>query len=81
MQGANAAAAEEGITVDMNYSWEYGATFSASTELQTMISGWYANGTEIVFACGGSMFQSIAAAASANDGYVIDVYKRQRQPT
>ena len=73
VQGANAAAEELGVTVDMNYSWEYGATFSASTELQTMISGWYANGTEIVFACGGSMFQSIAAAASANDGYVIGV--------
>ena len=73
VQGANAAAAELGITVDMNYSWEYGASFSASPELQTMISGWYANGTEIVFACGGSMFQSIAAAASANDGYVIGV--------
>ena len=73
VQGANDAAKELGITVDMNYSWEYGATFSASTELQTMISGWYANGTEIVFACGGSMFQSISAAASANDGYVIGV--------
>ena len=73
VQGANAAAAELGITVDMNYSWEYGSNFSASPELQTMISGWYANGTEIVFACGGSMFQSIAAAAAANDGYVIGV--------
>ena len=60
-------------TVDMNYSWEHGATFSASPELQTMINGWYANGTEIVFACGGSMFQSISAAASANEGYVIGV--------
>ena len=73
VQGANAAAEELGVTVDMNYSWEYGASFSASAELQTMISGWYANGTEIVFACGGSMFQSIVAAASANDGYVIGV--------
>ena len=73
VQGANDAAKELGTTVEMNYSWQYGATFSGSTELQTMISGWYANGTEIVFACGGSMFQSIAAAASANDGYVIGV--------
>ena len=73
VQGANAAAAELGVTVDMNYSWQYGATFQASTDLQTMISGWYTNGTEIVFACGGAMFQSIAAAASANDGYVIGV--------
>ena len=73
VQGANDAAKELGTNVEMNYSWQYGATFSGSTELQTMISGWYANGTEIVFACGGSMFQSIAAAASANDKYVIGV--------
>ena len=72
-QGANDAAKEMGKTVDMNYSWEYGSSFSASPELQTMISGWYANGTEIVFACGGSMFQSVAAAAAANDGAVVGV--------
>ena len=73
VQGANAAALEKGVTVDMNYSWQYGSNFSASTDLQTMINGWCVNGTEIVFACGGSMFQSIVAAASANDGYVIGV--------
>ena len=73
VQGANAAAAELGITVDMNYSWEYGASFSASQELQTMASGWYETGTEIIFSCGGSMFQSIAAAASANDAAVVGV--------
>ena len=73
VQGANAAALEKGVTVDMNYSWQYGSNCSASTDLQTMINGWYVNGTGIVFACGGSMFQSIVAAASANDGYVIGV--------
>ena len=72
-QGANAAAKELGITVDLKYSWQYGASFSASAELQTMISGWYETGTEIVFACGGSMFSSIAAAASANDAAVVGV--------
>ena len=73
VQGADAAAKELGITVDMNYSWEYGASFQASPELQSMASGWYETGTEVIFACGGSMFQSIVAAASANDGYVIGV--------
>jgi len=73
LQGINAAAAELGVTVDVNFSWQYGAAFQASPDLQTMINGWYANGTEIVFACGGSMFQSISAAASANSGYVIGV--------
>ena len=73
VQGASAAAAEMGVKVEMNYSWLYGASFSASTELQTMASGWYENGTEVIFACGGNMFQSVAAAAAANDGAGVGV--------
>ena len=73
VQGAQAAAAELGITVDMKYSWQYGSSFSASPELQTMLDGWYFNGTEVIFACGGSMCQSAFAAAGANDGVVIGV--------
>ena len=72
-QGANAAAKEMGINVELKYSWQYGASFSASPELQTMIKGWYETGTEIVFACGGSMFSSIVAAAAENEGYVVGV--------
>ena len=72
-QGANAAAKELGVEVELRYSWQYGASFSASSELQTMIAGWYQSGTEIVFACGGSMFQSIVAAAAAADKYVVGV--------
>lgn len=61
------------VQVEMNYSWQYGSSYSASPELQTMCNGWYENGTEVIFSCGGSMFQSVAAAASANDGYVVGV--------
>ena len=73
VQGAAAAAAEMGVHVEMNYSWLYGASFSASPELQTLANGWYEAGTEAIFACGGSMFASVSAAASANDGAVIGV--------
>ena len=73
VQGANAAAAAKGVNVEIKYSWEYGASFSASPELQAMADGWYVNGTEVIFACGGSMFSSITAAAAANDGLVIGV--------
>ena len=73
LQGASAAAKELGVEVEVNYSWQYGSAFQASPELQGMINGWYTNGTEIVFACGGSMFASVSAAASANDGYVVGV--------
>ena len=73
VQGANEAAAEKDVQVNVNYSWQYGSNFSASPELQTMATGWYQQGTQVIFACGGSMFQSISAAASANDGAVIGV--------
>ena len=73
LQGAEAAAAELGVKVDMNYSWAYGSSFSASPELQAMATGWYTNGTEVIFCCGGSMFQSVSAAASAEDGLVVGV--------
>ena len=73
VQGADAAAKELGVKVEMNYSWLYGSSFSASNELQTMAAGWYQTGTEVIFACGGAMFQSISAAASAEDGAVIGV--------
>ena len=72
-QGAQAAAAVKGVQVELKYSWAYGASFSASTELQTMAAGWYQNGTEVIFACGGSMFASISAAADAEDGKVVGV--------
>jgi basic membrane protein A len=73
IQGANKAAAELGRQVDIKFTWAYGASFSPSAELQTLISGWYETGTEVVFSCGGSIFDSITAAASANDGAVIGV--------
>ena len=72
-QGANAAAAEMGKQIELNYTWLYGASFSASPEMQTLANGWYENGTEVIFAAGGSIFQSIAAAASANDKFVVGV--------
>ena len=73
VQGAQAAAAELNKNVEINYTWLYGASFAASPELQTLCNGWYENGTEVIFSCGGSIFQSITAAASANDGKVIGV--------
>ena len=71
--GAEAAAAAKGVKVEMNYSWAHGAAFSGSPELQTMATGWYLNGTEVIFCCGGSMFNSVVAAADAEDGKVVGV--------
>ena len=73
IQGANDAAKAKGINIEMNYSWQYGAAFAASPEHKAMLAGWYSTGTEVVFACGGSMCQSAFAAADENGGKVIGV--------
>ena len=73
VQGAQAAAAELGVQVDMNYSWLYGATFSDSPELTTMLEGWYESGIEVIFPCGGPMYKSAFAAASANEAWALGV--------
>ena len=71
VQGANAAAVELGTPIEINYT--YGGQFFGDANITAKMEGWYTTGTEIVFACGGSMFQSVAAAASAEDGKVVGV--------
>ncbi len=72
-QGANDAAAAKGETVEMRYSWEHGANYTASPDLQAMLSGWYNAGTEVIFVAGGSMFNSGDAAAQAAEGKLVGV--------
>ncbi len=73
IQGANVAAKELNITIDMKYSWLHGSTFSGSAELKAMLEGWYSSGTQVVFSCGGSMCTSAFDAAANNGGKVIGV--------
>ncbi|MBR0267599.1 MAG: BMP family ABC transporter substrate-binding protein [Clostridia bacterium] len=73
VQGAQAAAAELGVQVEMLYSWLYGGSFSASPELETMLNGWYENGTEVIFPCGGAMYLSCFSAAAANEAWALGV--------
>lgn len=72
-QGANAAAEAKDVDVEMRYSWEHGSSFSDSPELTAMLKGWYEAGTEAIFMCGGSMFNSGKEAAEAAEMYLIGV--------
>ncbi|MBQ7408040.1 MAG: BMP family ABC transporter substrate-binding protein [Clostridia bacterium] len=71
VQGAQAAALVKDVNVDVKFSFLHGNNFSASAELQAQINGWYTTGTEVVFACGGSMFESVKAAAEGHEGAKI----------
>ena len=71
VQGADAAAKELGITVEMKY-W-YSAAFWPTDEIKAKMDSWYAEGTEIVFSAGGGILYSCLAAAEEGNGKVIGV--------
>ena len=72
VQGADAAAKEIGAT-DVNIKYWYSGGFAATDEVKNKMDGWYSEGTEVVFACGGPVCVSCAAAAQANGGKMIGV--------
>jgi len=75
IQGAEVAAAELELTAgDVTIKYYYAGVFAGSDALETKMDGWYAAGTEIIFACGGKLYTSVVAAAGATaDGKVIGV--------
>ena len=66
VQGADAAAKELGITIDMNYI--YGGLFYGTADITAVMDTWYAAGTEVVFSCGGGIFTSAVDAAKKVEG-------------
>lgn len=72
IQGADYAAKEMGIT-DLDLKYHYTGGFSATPEVQSMAASWYQAGTEVIFACGGAVGNSVMAAAEAADAKVIGV--------
>ena len=71
MQGVDAAAKELGITVDLKYA--YGNQFYGDGDITAAMDTWYQGGTEIVFACGGGIYNSAAEAAAKVGAKVIGV--------
>lgn len=73
LQGIDAAAklleAEKEIRVDY---W-YADTFLADPEIEEVSAGWYRDGTEVIFACGGPLYRSVLAGAEQFDGKLIGV--------
>jgi basic membrane protein A len=71
-QGAEYAAADMGIdAIELKY--HYTGNFDATPENQTMAASWYGAGTEVIFAAGGKVGNSVMAAAEAADAKVIGV--------
>ena len=71
VQGADAAAAELGQNIEINYF--YGGQFYGDANITSRMEGWYSNGTQVVFACGGGIYTSAVEAALKSNGYVVGV--------
>ena len=71
VQGVDAAAKELGIQAELKYV--YGGQFSGDADITAVMDTWYSNGTEVVFACGGSIWSSAAESAKKYGGKVIGV--------
>lgn len=72
VQGAEYAAIEMGLdSVEIKY--HYTGDFDATPKNQTTAATWYADGTEVIFAAGGKVGNSVMAAADAAGAKVIGV--------
>ena len=72
VQGVDAAAAELGLT-DVAVKYAYGNQFYGDADITAYMDTWYANGTEVVFACGGGIFTSAGESAKKYGKKVIGV--------
>lgn len=73
-QGADAAAKELGLakgSLDLKYT--YVGNFDATPDNQAKAASWYNEGTEVIFACGGAVGNSVMKAAEAAGKKVIGV--------
>ncbi|MCR4723574.1 MAG: BMP family ABC transporter substrate-binding protein [Eubacteriales bacterium] len=75
VQGAEAAANEMGLGAgDVSIKYWYCGGFAPTDDIKVKMAGWYSDGTEVVFACGGGIYASaVAAAQESSTGKVIGV--------
>ncbi|MCR5467619.1 MAG: BMP family ABC transporter substrate-binding protein [Lachnospiraceae bacterium] len=68
VQGCNDAAVAMGIADQVNVNYVYGGQFYGDDAITAVMDTWYANGTQVVFACGGGIWTSAGDAAVKVDG-------------
>lgn len=71
LQGIDDAAEvlEVGDEIEVEY-W-YADTFSPNRQIEEVAAEWYQDGVEVIFVCGGSLYQSVLASAETGDGMMI----------
>lgn len=71
LQGIDAAADFLEISDEVQAEYWYADTSSPSEKVEEMSLEWFKAGTEIIFVCGGMLYQSVLPAAEAYNGMLI----------
>lgn len=71
VQGADVAAAEMGVKANVKYA--YANQFFGDADITAAMDTWCLDGTQVIFACGGGVYTSVAEAASKTGSKVIGV--------
>lgn len=72
LQGIDDAVQDTGME-DVTVNYWYAGTFEPESEIREKAVEWYAQGTEVIFACGGFLYESVLEAAEQEDGLLIGV--------
>ncbi len=72
LQGIEDAAKELELE-DVTVNYWYAGTFQPTQEVYEKASKWYSEGTQVIFACGGFLYESVLEAANQEKGMLIGV--------
>lgn len=72
LQGIDAAAKDLSLE-DVTVNYGYAGIFSPDIAVRVKADEWYENGTQIIFVCGGGLYESVLEAAENQDGMLIGV--------
>ncbi len=65
---------EQQVETKIEINYTYGGQFFGDATITAKMDGWYSNGTQVVFACGGAIYTSaLEAAKKVEGGKVIGV--------
>ena len=71
LQGIDDAARELGISDNVTVNYWYANTFQPGENVEKVSAEWYESGTQVIFACGGSLYESVLASAERFNGLLI----------
>ena len=72
LQGIDDAVQDTGAE-DVTVEYWYSNSYEPDESITEVAMGWYTEGTEVIFACGGHLYESVCMAAEQKEGWMIGV--------